>query len=364
MKKSLLILASLCTANAFGAVLFADDFEGRTLGVLGGQLPWDAFSDVQYVVQNSVVAGGAQAVQVDMSAVANGSRWGWPNLSPEYDTAASAEKLVICQVEILHTTGSGMTFGIDCYQASPFARVGAMRVLNTDGTIQFVTGTTATPSTTTIAADSWNRFYVIADFGHNRMVGFVNGKLVDVTAAFVGTPTKVGDMDFYTTKATGGTGTGFFDNYSVSSAKDVCFGFNVLEGELFDGDERSFLTSDDNGLAIFNDPSTLAASIEFMGLTSQVAPNTVTWTLEASVARPGLQQELAMKNQLSGIYQVVGGSVATTFDSVSSVTVNGGTYVGAEGQIASRVRWSPINDEDPSQDGWLHTVDQSAYTTP
>lgn len=363
MKKSLLLLASLYSFNALGAVLIVDDFEGRSLGPISGQLPWDAFSDPQFVVQNSVFAGGTQAVQADMSAVTSGSRWAWPNISPEYDTATTPEKLVICQVEILHTPGTGMTFGIDCYQASPFARVGAMRVLNTDGTIQYVTGTTATASTTTVPSGSWNRFYVIADFGHNRMLGFVNGVAVNTSVPFTGA-TKVGDMDFYSTKASGGTGTGFFDNYSVWSAKDVCFGFNIIEGELFEGDERSFLTSDNNGLAIFNDPNTLAAGIEFMGVTSQVAPNSVTWSLEASVARPGLQQELAMKNQITGVYQVVGGSVATTFDSVSSVTVNGGTYVGVNGEIGSRVRWSPINDEDPSQDGWLHTVDQSAYATP
>lgn len=29
----------------------------------------------------------------------------------------------------------------------------------------------------------------------------------------------------------------------------------------------------------------------------------------------------------------------------------------ADGQVKVRFHWQPINDEDPSQDGWLHRLD-------
>jgi hypothetical protein len=32
-------------------------------------------------------------------------------------------------------------------------------------------------------------------------------------------------------------------------------------------------------------------------------------------------------------------------------------FVGSSGQMKLRVTWAPINDEDPTQDGWLHYVD-------
>lgn len=360
MKKILalsLAAASLSTcANA--TLYFSDDFNGRIDGLIGGQGTWDAFSDDVFTVQSAVNNGG-KAILADLSGSNAGSYWGWPNLAPEINTSLTGNKIVIGSVDVRYGSGTDMRFGLDAYQSTPtFARVHAIRVNTTTNKVAFLNtaGTAFLDSVVSTTPDAWARMSLVLDYGHSRAWGVFNGQLLDLSETFPNTFLKCSDIDLYAVKLATGTGLGYFDNYAVETEAGAFVAYEINSGELFDGDVRSIGASDDNRLAIFNDPATLVGTITFSGITSVVNPASVTVGLEASAARSGLQQSLALFNFTTNQFQILNGIVATGDDSTVEVTANS-NFVDARGLVQARVSWSPINDEDPSQDGWPLQVD-------
>ena len=140
-------------------------------------------------------------------------------------------------------------------------------------------------------------------------------------------------------------------------------GYVVTSGEQFGGDLSSLLNSDDNRLTIFNDSDSLVATVEVFSVASAAPTRTYKVTAEASVARPGLTQELAVFNYANNGFETVDGSIAPTSDTVREVVLSTtpGNYVGGGLQVRIQLSWAPVNDEDPSQDGWLHRVDQVVW---
>lgn len=140
--------------------------------------------------------------------------------------------------------------------------------------------------------------------------------------------------------------------------------YTVIEGDAFDGDLASLAASDDNRLRTFSDSASLSCEIEVNGTTTVLAPTSLGMVVEAAAERLGLAMSIRAFNYESGVFNSVFGSTASATDTTYTFTFTGtaGDYVGPNGELATRIRWTPINDEDPSQDGWLHALDKVAWS--
>lgn len=79
---------------------------------------------------------------------------------------------------------------------------------------------------------------------------------------------------------------------------------------------------------------------------------------EVAVDRGGLAQTIHLYNYSGARWQLFESSVASSQDRYLQVNVPApAQFVGPGQEIQYRVTWSPINDEDPSQDGWPHRLD-------
>lgn len=136
-------------------------------------------------------------------------------------------------------------------------------------------------------------------------------------------------------------------------------GFVISEGYHVQGDLSSLLSSDDERLCLFPDGDSQVGQVEFTGTTDKLDPSEVAFTLEYSVLRPGLSYSLDLYNDDFSRWTSFSGGIAATADTevIVVATLNAGAYVSPSGGLRSRVTWQPINDEDPSQDGWLQCVD-------
>lgn len=135
--------------------------------------------------------------------------------------------------------------------------------------------------------------------------------------------------------------------------------YTVLDGEEFEGGLNSLTASDDNKLCVFNDATTLTAGVEFDASTTITNPSSFKFRFEYNVARPGLAYAASLFRWTTNSYVFGGGNTATTSDSSVEIVLssNRSDYVGNAGSLRSKVTFGPINDEDPSQDGWLHCFD-------
>lgn len=135
--------------------------------------------------------------------------------------------------------------------------------------------------------------------------------------------------------------------------------YTVLSGQEVMGGLESLYRSDDDRLGVFPDEVTLAAEVELTATSPNLTPGELVFKFEGSAERQGLSQTIRLYNYSLGRFDVVSGLVSATEDASVEVNLGSGSsaYVGPAGALKARVRWQPINDEDPSQDGWLHAID-------
>lgn len=140
---------------------------------------------------------------------------------------------------------------------------------------------------------------------------------------------------------------------------------STIEGEEFQGDLSSVQSSNNDHYTAFNDAATLGCTIELQGAGSLENATCLWFRYESKVDRVGLAEEVQFFDFVSNQWVFAYGRVAPTIDSVSIITVLAGAsrYVGGFGLTAARIRWAPINDEDPAQDGWLHGLDEANWET-
>lgn len=132
----------------------------------------------------------------------------------------------------------------------------------------------------------------------------------------------------------------------------------VLDGELFDGGLEQLFQSDDAYVALFNSPDTLGCQVTVSGFAATSSASNIRLDYESSATRPGLAQQVHMYNFFGQRFQSLEGSTAPTSDRFITLTVPTPTqFVGPGNELRYRITWSPINDEDPSVDGWLHLID-------
>ena len=153
----------------------------------------------------------------------------------------------------------------------------------------------------------------------------------------------------------------YFDDVKVEAITSAISpsSYTVTMGEEFNGGLSALTASDDVKVEVFNDPTNLMAQIEYNATTTATGVTSLTFNAETSAARPGLALAIALYNHTTTNWTTVAGRTEPQSDTLSTVnlTTTAADYVGAGGELAARTTWSPINDEDPSQDGWLHFVD-------
>lgn len=163
---------------------------------------------------------------------------------------------------------------------------------------------------------------------------------------------------------TGVVGTWGIDNITASdTAVFEPTSLLVVQGDELSGNLNSLVYSDDDRFTILSS-STLVGEIEVSATTPLHAPAAIGFQAESSAARLGLALSVSLYRFSTNSFQTVLGATATGTDSSVSVqlTTNPGNYISNTGQMRARVKWAPINDEDPAVDGWALEVDQVAFT--
>lgn len=132
----------------------------------------------------------------------------------------------------------------------------------------------------------------------------------------------------------------------------------TIVGEYFTGDLADISGSDDQRYSSFCDSVTLRTVMEIRGMAPQAAGR-VQVRLEISADRAGLALNVTAYDYNSGVWRTAGGSVTPTVDGAFQFLAPSiGTYVGPGGTCKAQISTVPINDEDPSQDGWLTNLDR------
>lgn len=137
----------------------------------------------------------------------------------------------------------------------------------------------------------------------------------------------------------------------------------VQAGSEFSGNLESLMNSDDDRYCLLSDTDTLQASAEFQGHLNAPGLQTVTVLLESSATRLGLSQVVSLFDHQTATFSVCGGGVASGTETITQVSGDASKYVNlnSQGLVRCMVSWSPINDEEPAQDGWLLCVDQLTF---
>jgi len=154
------------------------------------------------------------------------------------------------------------------------------------------------------------------------------------------------------------------DNAYLRRRQDVLpFTYAVTEGEEGFGGLSSLFASDDDRLGVFNDSLSLGTTVTFSGLSPFAPVNQLRFLLESHTERGGMVQTLRLKNRNTLAWVPVDGRVATSEDSSVMVELNSNAnaYVGSSGEMEAQVSVTPVNDESPSQDGWLTAIDVAKW---
>ncbi len=151
---------------------------------------------------------------------------------------------------------------------------------------------------------------------------------------------------------------GYLGNYLEAYPSTL----EVVQGSEFLGGLGELVLSDNVRASFFNDEVTLACRLRMSQGLGSVPSVIVLLELEGMVSRPGLARNAKLKRVSNGQYQVIFGSTAPIDEDVRRVVLTSfADYVIMDGQFDLEIEWTPINDEDPAQDGWLHELDQVRF---
>lgn len=172
---------------------------------------------------------------------------------------------------------------------------------------------------------------------------------------------QAGNPDPYGTSVVAHVG---FDNIHASDHVTIVpTSVTTLDGFDFAGELRSLFSSDDDRFSILSDDVTLQGSIQVDGTSPVSSVAELHFEIESQAGRPGLAMSVAMRNYVVGGFSEVGGGVAPISDTnLQIVLTSPSRFIQTTTRaMQSKVTWSPINDEDPSQDGWLLSLDLARW---
>ena len=229
---SALALLAVATASvqAQTTLFNSNGFEagsGYVLGDLNGQNGWIVDTPPgTFAVQNSVVAGGTQAVQVTQGSPAT-TNWIFPLLG---FTPGPTDGVRI-QVDLARTIGTTASFGydIDVYNAA-VSRTLRFGLLNNAGVIQpfvtsrFLSGNFDPTGAVTnvivggaVPANTFVNFDAVLNYSTQSFRLKLNGVDVGFNMPFADlTATDISDADFQISTTANANDIGFMDNYIVS----------------------------------------------------------------------------------------------------------------------------------------------------
>lgn len=208
--------------------------------------------------------------------------------------------------------------------------------------------------------------------GISRLAGVNNGGTVTLYAVSNTIPSKLvqvidnGALSTYADLATAATNTAFRGVAFAPVAGETLIPVGTVVttvGSEFLGDLNSLTTADSDRYCAFPDEVSLACAIEMTGSTTILNPSELKFEVVLNAERLGLAYSVRMFNYDTNSYTVVGGNSSTISDSsfTATLTSTAGAHVSNAGEVKSLVRWQPINDEDPSQDGWLHCLNVARW---
>jgi len=135
-------------------------------------------------------------------------------------------------------------------------------------------------------------------------------------------------------------------------------GFELVRGELSGGDLDSLVDSDDSRIEVFSDSFFDQVELNLR------ADGTVPFHINARVrveaysARGGVAQVVWIGNSDGTTWTLLGSETASTSDSVREYPVPETVNLNGVNSLRARLAWRPINDDSPSQDGWLVGIDE------
>ena len=137
---------------------------------------------------------------------------------------------------------------------------------------------------------------------------------------------------------------------------------NVVEGELFSGVVGDLQTNNNVRVEYFNDPTSLTSEIWLDMTQGYDDIYSIYGYVESRIARPGVAERIYMWDWTSTQWDFFAGRNLPTNDSywipISNYTADPDRYTSTAGKMYISIVHQPINDEDPSQDGWLSGLDR------
>lgn len=141
--------------------------------------------------------------------------------------------------------------------------------------------------------------------------------------------------------------------------------FLVTNGTHFSGGLGDLATWDENSMQFLPDAESLMTTVGLYDHVVMKDPSTIQLQAVLASTRPGLAYSLHLFNWNGNQWeQSAGGAAPVNFTPIwVSKSVNAPNYIRqSDGLLSAYVRWVPVNDEDPSQDGWLTSVNVFQYT--
>jgi hypothetical protein len=186
-------------------VIYQTGFESPfTLGNLNGQQGWIA-NGTAFQIQNAVVNGGTQALQLQVSAAfASAQR------AISYTSVGNPEPLVITEFDFLVPPASTYQIGVSLGTPA-FIEISSLIISSTAG----VSLPPQPPSSYTLGI--WNRVRIENDFSSNVATAYLNGTLIGTRP----TNPSLNAIGTLVLSAPVGNGSIFIDNLSITSTAPI-----------------------------------------------------------------------------------------------------------------------------------------------
>ncbi len=154
------------------------------------------------------------------------------------------------------------------------------------------------------------------------------------------------------------------DNINLRKRQDVFpTTVNTVDGLVFSGSLSSLTASDDVRLEWLPDDVTLVTRVQMLATSPVAVPSEFRFLVESLSTRPGLARSIRLKNMISQVFDQMDGRVAPVVEDTCEIVLAGSApnYIGPSQEMQAEITWAPVNDEDPSQDGWITGIDVAKW---
>ena len=132
----------------------------------------------------------------------------------------------------------------------------------------------------------------------------------------------------------------------------------TIQGIDLNSPLQNLMVSDDQKMLWLSDSVTQVCEVEVTSTAMEFYMRECRFGVEVGSGRPGLSVEVQLYNFTSATWSVWGFAAPPTDTELQArVFQSASNFIGPNRQVRSRVRWQPINDDDPSQDGWYLSID-------